>query len=101
MTGGAGFGYIDAGCGPDDIVAAVNEGSFDTASMGLGGIGRAGCTEERGGGAAAGPMPGPIAFASCLQKTNFSSAIVRLVQRTERTVRDPWRGEWLQSVRRN
>ena len=69
MTGGAGVGYIDAGCGPDDIVAALNVGSFDTASTGLGGLGRAGCTAARGGGAAAGPMPGPIAFASCLQKT--------------------------------
>ena len=67
MTGGAGAGYIDAGCGPDDIVAALNEGSFDTESTGLGGIGRAGCA-ARGGGAAAGPMPGPIALASCLQK---------------------------------
>jgi hypothetical protein len=85
MTG-AGFGYIDAGCGPDDIVAALNEGSFDTASMGLGGIGRAGCA-ARGGGAAAGPMPGPIAFASCLQRD--SVYIVRWERWTEKRTYGP------------
>ena len=36
MTGGAGAGYIDGGCGPDDTVAApVYERSLDTTSTGL------------------------------------------------------------------
>jgi len=61
-------GYIDGGCGPDDIVAAVYEGSLGATSTGFAGIGSAGGAAARGGGAAAGPMPGPIAFESCLQK---------------------------------
>ena len=67
MTGGAGVGYIDGGCGPDDTVAAVYEGSLATASTGFAGIGSVGGgAAARGGGAAAGPIPGPIAFESCL-----------------------------------
>jgi hypothetical protein len=62
-------GYIDAGCGPDDIVAAVYEASLGApTSTGFAGIGSVGGAAARGGGAAAGPMPGPIAFESCLQR---------------------------------
>jgi hypothetical protein len=66
MTGGAGAGYIDGGCGPDDTVAAVYEGSLDTTSTGFAGMGSVGGAAARVGGAAAGPIPGPIAFESCL-----------------------------------
>lgn len=62
------MGYIEGGCGPDDIVAAVYEESLGATSTGFAGIGSVGGAGARGGGAAAGPMPGPIAFESCLQR---------------------------------
>ena len=69
MTGVAPGGYIDAGCGPEETVAAENAGSATGgATPDNGGAGKeagAGGREVIGGGGTAGPMPGPIAL-SCL-----------------------------------
>lgn len=59
MTGGW-FGYVEAGWGPEETVAAP-------LNAGVGGreAGAAG-SDVIGAGTAAGPMPGPMALASCL-----------------------------------
>lgn len=58
-----GGGRADAGCGPEKTVAA--------AYVGADGAGRIECPAESGGGIAAGPIPGPIALASCLKKISL------------------------------
>lgn len=60
MTGGWAL-YIEAGCGPEETVAAEYAPEF------VGGAGNeagAGGRDVKGGGTAAGPIPGPIALTS-------------------------------------
>ena len=66
MTGGGCGGYIEAGWGPEETVAAAYVGSE---AFWMGGAGReagGGGRVVRGAGTAAGPIPGPIALTSCL-----------------------------------
>ena len=69
MTGG---GYAEAGCGPDETVAAEYAGFpkfVDACGVAGSDAGAGGNVDVNGGGTAAGPMPGPIAFTSCLETT--------------------------------
>ena len=55
---------MEAGCGPDETVAAEYAPGLD-----CGGAGReagAGGSVARGGGIATGPIPGPMTLVSCL-----------------------------------
>lgn len=63
MTGD-GWGYSEAGWGPDDTVAALNAGFAPL--VWTGGAGSDGADWVKGEGAAAVPIPGPMALASCL-----------------------------------
>ena len=61
MTGAGCGGKREAGCGPEETVAALKPGA-GAAAKGEGATG----SVERGAGAGAVPIPGPMAFTSCL-----------------------------------
>jgi len=65
MTGVGCPGYIEAGCGPDETVAAEYEPDPE-ACGGAGSDAGGGGNPVKGAGAAAGPIPGPIALVSWL-----------------------------------
>jgi hypothetical protein len=64
MTGGGWFEYIEAGCGPEETVAAEYAPELADACGGAGRDAGGGGNVANGGGTAAGPIPGPIALIS-------------------------------------